>query len=306
MQEPSTPPSVTPAVGRGTTADRADWVRASGYDEHRHGPIDRHRLDAVVGDVAVRVQHRSGLGWVLSSAALRRSGCWTSRIGGRNGPPASSSAADGRLTGWLHRLDGWLGERVPPARGDLAEVSTSLAGHGITGVTDATHALDRARLATLRTPTRPASSAAPRAAGRRTTRTGAGAGPVWVRPSCWPTRCWASTPASWPNGSPQVHARRRPVAIHAVTRAENVAAVTALAEAGPFPGDRIEHGSVLPTDLDPLLVGGGVTVSSSRRSSPSGATTTCSRSRPATCRSSTGTAPCSPPGCGSASGATPR
>ena len=56
------------------------------------------------------------------------------------------------------------------------------------------------------------------------------------------------------------HAAGRAVAIHAVTRAENVAAVTALAEAGPFPGDRIEHGSVLPADLDPLLVAGGVTV----------------------------------------------
>jgi predicted amidohydrolase YtcJ len=56
------------------------------------------------------------------------------------------------------------------------------------------------------------------------------------------------------------HAAGRLVAIHAVTRAENVAAVAALAEAGTLVGDRIEHGSVLPHDLDPFLAAHGVTV----------------------------------------------
>ena len=40
------------------------WLRASGYDEHRHGLLDCRRLDALVGTTKVRVQHRSGLAWV--------------------------------------------------------------------------------------------------------------------------------------------------------------------------------------------------------------------------------------------------
>jgi predicted amidohydrolase YtcJ len=56
------------------------------------------------------------------------------------------------------------------------------------------------------------------------------------------------------------HRLGRPVAIHAVTRAECVVAVGALVAAGPQRGDRLEHGSVLPTDLDGWLRDGGVTV----------------------------------------------
>jgi len=56
------------------------------------------------------------------------------------------------------------------------------------------------------------------------------------------------------------HARGRAVAIHAVTRAENVAAVTALTLAGPIAGDRIEHGSVLPVELDGVLSRARITV----------------------------------------------
>jgi predicted amidohydrolase YtcJ len=57
-----------------------------------------------------------------------------------------------------------------------------------------------------------------------------------------------------------VHAAGRAVAIHAVTRSETVTAVTALMLAGVREGDRIEHGSVLPADLDRALASSGVVV----------------------------------------------
>jgi hypothetical protein len=44
--------------------------RAVGYHDSVAGPLDRWKLDAIVGDRAVRVQHRSGALWVLSSSAL--------------------------------------------------------------------------------------------------------------------------------------------------------------------------------------------------------------------------------------------
>jgi predicted amidohydrolase YtcJ len=36
------------ALGTAAASAGDGWVRASGYDEHRHGPLDCHRLDAVV------------------------------------------------------------------------------------------------------------------------------------------------------------------------------------------------------------------------------------------------------------------
>ena len=244
------------AAGR----SKVDWVRASGYDEHRHGPMDRHRLDALVGAVAIRVQHRSGLGWVLSTEGLRGAGLLGTEGSAPIVPDGVEVGGDGRLTGWLYRLDDWLGDRVPPARGDLAAVSRSLSGYGITGVTDATHALGLARLAILRIA---------RQVGELPQRLVLlGTGDVeavqgWAR--IGPAKGLADEmlgldPLTMTDWIRAVHGRGRAVAIHAVTRAENVAAVSALVEAGPFPGDRIEHGSVLPVDLDPLLVAGGVTV----------------------------------------------
>ncbi|HEY1737869.1 MAG TPA: amidohydrolase, partial [Acidimicrobiia bacterium] len=46
-------------------------VRAVGYHERVAGDLDRNTLDALVGDVPVRVQHRTGALWILNSAALR-------------------------------------------------------------------------------------------------------------------------------------------------------------------------------------------------------------------------------------------
>ena len=74
------------------------WVRAVGYHESVSGPLDRARLDALVPDRPVRVQHRSGQLWVLNSAALRV-------VGSRHEP-------DGRL----YRADDWLGPASPSRR----------------------------------------------------------------------------------------------------------------------------------------------------------------------------------------------
>jgi len=50
------------------------------------------------------------------------------------------------------------------------------------------------------------------------------------------------------------------VAVHCVTRVQAVLAVTALVTAGAFPGDRIEHGALLPAELLPDLHRIGATV----------------------------------------------
>ena len=107
------------------------WVRAVNYHESTAGPLDRWRLDAVVGGRPVRVQHRTGELWMLSSAAARAVGL--------------PDDHDGRL--W--RADAWLRERVPPVDVDLAAFGRDAATSGVTAFTDATPGCDAAGAAAL-------------------------------------------------------------------------------------------------------------------------------------------------------------
>ena len=50
------------------------------------------------------------------------------------------------------------------------------------------------------------------------------------------------------------------MAIHCVTAVGAAVAVAAIAEVGPVPGDRIEHGAVLPLDLARRIAELGITV----------------------------------------------
>lgn len=229
------------------------WVRASGYDEHRHGPLDRFRLDAIVGRRRVRVQHRSGLAWVLSSAAL-------DEVLVGDLPSGVERDEDGRPTGRLLRLDSWLAERIgvePPA---VAGVGSMLSRFGITGVTDATPELGAGRMELLQ-----------RAAGdgvlpQKLVLLGVSDDDDlgdWASAGPWKIVIDEVTgldPDRIAGVIAAHHRSGRAVAIHAVSRAETVTAVTALALAGAVAGDRIEHGSILPPDLDPILADGGVTV----------------------------------------------
>lgn len=45
----------------------------------------------------------------------------------------------------------------------------------------------------------------------------------------------------------------RPVAVHAVTREALVLTLVVLCEAGPAPGDRVEHAAVVPPELLPQI-----------------------------------------------------
>jgi predicted amidohydrolase YtcJ len=56
------------------------------------------------------------------------------------------------------------------------------------------------------------------------------------------------------------HAAGRPVAVHCVTREALVLLLAALADAGPLPGDRIEHAALVPPELIPELARLGVRV----------------------------------------------
>src|SRR5262249_55249598 len=124
---------------------RGGWIRGVGYHDSVAGALDRRDLDALAPGATVRVQHRSGALWVLSSVGIARLGLDR----GADAPGAERDAAR-RATGRVYRADAWLRERLgaadPP---DLAAVGAALARCGVTGATDATAGNGAAELAIL-------------------------------------------------------------------------------------------------------------------------------------------------------------
>jgi predicted amidohydrolase YtcJ len=250
------------------------WLRAVGYHESIAGPLDRWRLDELVRDRPVRVQHRTGAEWVLNSRGVELVGLDATDADDARSPadPAASPVTDytgdipaltdpafgverddrGRATGRLRGLDRWLRDRLPPGPPpDLASVGARLSRLGVTGVTDATPVDRLDDMAPL------AKAAASRALPQRLVVTGG------------PGLAAADMPAPLARGPvklvladhalPKIdelvawigaaHDQDRAVAVHCVTRTSLALAIAALGDAGVLVGDRIEHGSVVPPEL---------------------------------------------------------
>ncbi len=230
------------------------WVRAIGYHESIAGDLDRHALDRLVPDRPVRVQHRSGALWVLNSPALREV------------EPALDTSADverdetGAPTGRLWRYDARLRPALPPLEPDLATVGRRLLRLGITGVTDATPDLDPSAIALLTSARRrgalPQDLVLLGAPDGFPPTTAATAGPakLLLRDHDLPD---PDTVAAWVAAR---HAAGRPVAIHCVTSDALAITLAALDAAGPLPGDRLEHGAVVPPGLRDEIARLGVRV----------------------------------------------
>ncbi|MGY3199630.1 amidohydrolase family protein [Streptomyces sp. TE5632] len=239
------------------TAPQGDgWLRAVGYHESVAGELDRHVLDRLLPDRPLRVQHRSGALWMLNSKAL-------DLVAGTLDPgsPDIERDAQERPNGRLWRYDRRLREHLAGVddshRVALREVRDQLLGSGITGVTDATPDLDEAGVREL----------------------------ALVAPLHVQTLGVGDTldlPANVSRGPrklllrdhdlpdydtlraliDQVGAdgRRRAVAVHCVSRESLILTVAVLADLGACPGDRIEHGAIIPPELDDDLRRLGLTV----------------------------------------------
>ncbi|OBG87115.1 amidohydrolase [Mycobacterium sp. E802] len=207
--------SVLTAAGPGSDG----WIRAVGYHEAVAGPLDRRRLDRLSPDVPVRVQHRSGVLWTVNSAGL-------AAVGLTDHPDGILRSADHT---WSDTL-----QRRPAA---VAELSDTLAGYGVTGVTDATP--------DLRPEDRPVGlrqRAHYLAPGKRILHDDSldlEALTAWIA---------------------ERHRAGAPVAVHCVTSAQLVVTIAALRAAGSHPGDRIEHAAMVPADVVDDLVALGATV----------------------------------------------
>jgi predicted amidohydrolase YtcJ len=202
------------------------WIRAVGYHASVAGELDRHQLDALITDTPVRVQHRSGAMWILNSAALAAVGL--------------ADHPDGRL----HSADEWAAA-LPRRVTALAEITTRLAGYGVTGITDATPDLTADDVAMLSVARR--RGEIPQrlhflAPGKRILHD---------------DRLDVDELTGWVADH---HENRVPVALHCVTHAQLVVALAALKAAGGRPGDRIEHAAMVSDGMLADLADSGVTV----------------------------------------------
>lgn len=218
------------------------WLRAVGYHESVAGPLDRAQLDVVLPRRPARLQHRTGAMWILNTAAIE-----ALQLDGTSHPGAERDTR-GQLTGRFYRADAWLRDLLPPAGPpDLAALGADLARHGITGVTDATPFGSPTDLDALADGTLPQ---------RVTVMGGIELVDATFPPSLarGPVKLVIDDrddPALDTLAAPiaLAHRHARPVAIHCVTRVAVVLALAAWEAAGSHPGDRIEHGSVIPPDL---------------------------------------------------------
>ena len=265
------------AAAKETSGD--GWLRAVGYHESVAGELDRHLLDRLVHRRPIRVQHRSGVLWVLNSAALDLVGAY------EDDSPGIERGADGSPTGRLWRMDSWLAERLGRTPGpgvaagatdgprvlakELAALSREAAARGVTGWTDATPARPRNETLALLEAAE---------TGRLLQRlhlmlpidadamTGpATSGPVKVMlddPSLPTVEELSGIVASG-------HREGRAVAVHCVTRSQLALAIAAFDEAASessngsdsrVEGDRVEHGADIPPGYLPLIARRGLTV----------------------------------------------
>ena len=228
------------------------WIRAVGYHESVCGPLDRHVLDTMVADRPVRVQHRSGAEWVLNSRAIEVIGLDDMRCEG-----VEREHEHDIPTGRIRGLDDLLRRRWGQSRPDLRRVGELLAGHGVTGVTDATpyDAVEDLTALVDAVPQRVMVMGGPGIDVERVDR----------RLTIGPAKIVVADHAlpSLDDLSDRLRlARRRGrnVAVHCVTRIGLVLALAAWDEVGAETGDRIEHGAVIDAGLAARVAELGLTV----------------------------------------------
>lgn len=218
------------------------WLRAVGYHESICGPIDRAWLDRWSPDRPVRVQHRSGAMWVLNSRAVDELGI---------------EVPNGVLVGG----DDLLRDRIPAEPLDLDSMAVDLAAMGVVGVTDLTPTESSADLDLLAAtfgrdgcPIDVVVTGGPDLDPAAASSLSRGPVKVVVGDHALPTL------DDLIERFRAVRQRRRPVAVHCVTRVGLLLALAAWDAVGVMPGDRIEHGAVVPIELVPQLAALGLTV----------------------------------------------
>jgi predicted amidohydrolase YtcJ len=241
------PPDVTSADGLARAlhaAPGSGWIRGVGYFESVAGLLDSDVLDRVHDRRPVRIQHRSGAMWALNTVAARLARLDTADH------PGVERDDDGRPTGRVWRADTWLRDRLPAtAPPALDAIGAELARYGVTGVTDATPDLTPSTVAALvdahttgALPQRLHLLGAPHDFSPATPGCTVGPYKIVIADSDLPDIDALTATIR------RVHDARRAVAVHCVSLEAFVILLAAFDDVGSRPGDRIEHGALVPAE----------------------------------------------------------
>lgn len=211
------------------------WIRVLGYHETIAGELVRADLDRLAPAHPIRVQHQTGALWILNSRAL-------DVLGEGDDPPGLE-----RQSGRLWRGDAWLRDRLGAEPPPLAPIGARLAAYGITALTDASVTTDASSAALLADAHRRGDLP------QRLTLMSGGplAAPADGAFVVGPVKILLDEHSLPDFGEllariEAARAERRNVATHCVTAAELALMLAAFDAAGAKPGDRIEHGGVIP------------------------------------------------------------
>lgn len=254
------PPAVTDIEGLSKLLRQqkgSGWIRGIGYHESVAGMLQLSQLDAIVPSRPLRIQHRSGKMWFVNSVAAE-----ILRLDQHRFLDGVECDANDSPTGRLFRMDRWLQQQLrQEVLPDIRSTSKMLATFGVTGFTDATSTnsavtqalylqliedrqlLQRVRLMGDETLTRSAHPQLQRGAVKILL-------DEFILPQFHQLKLQITA----------AHRQQRSVAIHCVTAAELVFALSACKDCGPIEGDRIEHASITTDDCIPLMQQSGVTV----------------------------------------------
>lgn len=235
-------------------------IRGIGFHDSVCQQLDRAWLDAVCPDRPVRIQHRSGMLWIFNSCALNQIVVSPHE----DYPEGIERWHDGSWSGRFFNLDDWLRRHSNRWWPCLRRLSLELARQGITAVTDAGVSNGAAEWEALANAVASGEllqrvqvmggeqlTDLPPAAHGRLRR-----GPLklYLREVALPDY------AALVERIRACHERGRTIASHCVTRTELTFLLAALADAGPLPGDRIEHAAIADGHALETMARLGVTV----------------------------------------------
>jgi predicted amidohydrolase YtcJ len=233
--------SLEDIAARLRAAPGAGWLRMTGCPATLAERLRADLLDRWCPGRPVRVQDQTGALWVLSRAALALL-------------PEPLPAFAERETGRVWRGDIWLGAAIGREAPDLAPIGSTLAGLGITAITDASASTDAASAALLAEAHR--AGALPQRL--RLMSAGPFAAPADGAFTVGAVKVLLDDHdlVGLDDFSARIAAARaagRAVAVHCVTAAELALTLAAFDQVGSRPGDRVEHGGIIPIEAIPTL-----------------------------------------------------
>ena len=230
------------------------WIRATGWDAAAFSEVDLCFLDAIVPDRPLRIQDATGALWQMNSCAL-------DHLSRDDLPDGFERGTSGELTGRVWREDGWIARHVPASPPDLSLPGQLLARFGVTAITDtsASQTDEGAELlaAAWRRGDLPQDLILMSARPLRPASDGAfiiGAVKILIDERNLPD---IDTFIHWIE---EARMQARNVAVHCVTDAELALTLAAFTIASTRPGDRIEHGSIIPQEAIETIRQLGLTI----------------------------------------------